>query len=391
MADSGSSRSADVPPSTGGSSIGSVLHELDPAYFGFVMSTGIVSIAFHGLGIDIIAVPLAVFNVACFLLLLGLFGVRTMLFPGYLHTDLWDSSRRWGTLTFVVGANTVGAQLVVFFDMAVAAASLWVFTVVATPLLLYYLFVTAFIGTWEEPVDDRVDGALLLSVVCMQSLSILGALISDVFATYTTKLLLVSAAYWGAGFILYLVVLTIVTYRLMAYSLSPEDWHGPYWITMGAAAITTLAGALVGPRLQTLPAWEPYAPMTISVTFLAWAAATWWIPVLLVLDVWKFTSLNVEESRPRWVVIFPWSRLGFGRRLHFYEPASWGRVFPMGMYTACTVNLAGINTFDLLAVIPRYWAWFALVVWTLTLLGTVRSVVTVLRQSRPDAGAVRST
>lgn len=133
---------------------------------------------------------------------------------------------------------------------------------------------TAFIGSWEDALDDRIDGAILLTIVCMQALAILGTLLSDAFAEYSWLLLLLSVAYWGAGFVLYLIVITIVTYRLIAYSLAPDDWHGPYWITMGAAAITTLAGALIGPRLGTLPAWESYAPMTLSVTFLAWAAAT---------------------------------------------------------------------------------------------------------------------
>jgi tellurite resistance protein TehA-like permease len=87
-------------------------------------------------------------------------------------------------------------------------------------------------------------------------------------------ILLSSLAYWGAGFVLYLIVITVVTYRLMAYSLAPADWHGPFWITMGTAAITTLAGATLDPRLGAIPAWEPYAPMTLSVTFLGWAIAT---------------------------------------------------------------------------------------------------------------------
>jgi len=52
---------------------------LNLAYFGFIMSTGIVSIAFRELGIDAVAWPLAVFNVACDALLLVPFGVRVLL------------------------------------------------------------------------------------------------------------------------------------------------------------------------------------------------------------------------------------------------------------------------------------------------------------------------
>jgi tellurite resistance protein TehA-like permease len=364
----------------GTSAVAAALRGLDPAYFGLVMSTGIVSIAFRELGVESVAWPLAAFNVACYAVLVGLFAVRLALYPGRFASDLRDRERHWGTLTFVVATNTVGAQFVSFFDAAVPAAALWLAMVVATPLLLYFLFFTEFVGDRKTAVSERIDGAFLLVVVCMQSLAVLGALLSNAgpLANHVDAVVLLSASYFGAGVVLYVVVVTVVTYRLLDGALRPADWTGPYWITMGAAAITTLAGATLGPRLDAIPAWEPYAPVFVGVTFLAWAAATWWIPLLLAVDVWKFTAADVEGRPPLWVVAVPWARLGFGRRLHDYAPTAWGRVFPMGMYTACTLNLAGVGTFGLLAVVPAYWGWFALLVWGLTLVGSARAVASVL-------------
>jgi len=188
-------------------------------------------------------------------------------------------------------------------------------------------------------------------------------------------------SYFGAGYVLYFVVVTIVTYRLLDGTVRPEDWTGPYWITMGAAAITTLAGATLGPRLESMPAWEPYAPVILGVTFLAWAIASWWIPLLLTIDVWKFVTGGVDGRAPAWVLVLPWTRLALGRRLHAYDPTTWGRVFPMGMYTACTLNLAGIGTFSALRVVPEYWGWFALLIWALTFIGSCRAAMAVLSQS----------
>jgi tellurite resistance protein TehA-like permease len=354
-------------------SLGAAIETLDPAYFGFVMSTGIVSIAFRELGIDAVALPLAVFNVGCYGLLVGLFATRTALFPGRVAADLRDRQRHWGTLTFVVATNTVGMQLLAFFDAVRVGAVLWVATSVVTPLLLYYLFGTEIVGARKQAVSERVDGAFLLVIVCMQSLAILGGLLSMELAGYTSALVLVSMSYFGAGYVLYFVVVTVVTYRLLDGTVRPAEWTGPYWITMGAAAITTLAGATLGPRLESIPAWEPYAPVILGVTFLAWAIASWWIPLLLAVDVWKFLTGDIEGRPPLWILAVPWARLGFGRRLHVYDSSAWGRVFPMGMYTACTLNLAGLQTFRLLSVVPRYWGWFALAVWALTFLGMVRA------------------
>jgi len=262
-------------------------------------------------------------------------------------------------------------------------------TIVATPLLLYYLFVTEIIGAGKAGVSERIDGAFLLVIVCMQSLAVLGGLLAEPLAGYGNAVVLLSMSYFGSGYVLYFVVVTVVTYRLLDGPIRPDDWTGPYWITMGAAAITTLAGTTLGPRLETFQGWEPYAPVIIGVTFLAWAIASWWIPLLLVVDIWKFLTGGTDGKPPAWVLLFPWSRLGFGDHLHTYAPTAWGRVFPMGMYTASTLNIAGIGTFGLLSVVPAYWGWFALVVWALTLVGMSRAFGRVLLTSDPTEEPVR--
>jgi len=370
-------RSENAASGTGGTGAvthSSTLETLDPAYFGFVMSTGIISIAFQELGIGAVAWPLAVFNVGCYALLLVLFGARVVLYPGRVAADLRDRERHWGTLTFIVATNTVGIQFLSLFDVVPVATALWIATIVVTPLLLYYLFATEFIGARKADVSERIDGAFLLVIVCMQSLAILGGMLSGELSAYTEGIILLSMSYFGSGYVLYFVIVTVVTYRLLEGRVRPDDWTGPYWITMGAAAITTLAGTTLGPRLESLPIWEPYAPVILGVTFLAWAIASWWIPLLLVVDVWRFITGDVEGRPPVWVLVVPWSRLAVGHRLHVYDPAAWGRVFPMGMYTACTVNLAGVGTFTALGIVPEYWGWFALLVWFLTFLGMVRMV-----------------
>ena len=378
-----------IPASSATNSLTDALHELDPAYFGLVMSTGIVSIAFRELGVQTVSWPLAVFNLVCYALLLSLVAFKVALFPRRVIADLRDPERHWGTLTFIVATDTVGAQFVLFFDVAEIAILLWLMTVVTTPLLLYYLFVTEFIGARKAAVSERIDGAFLLVIVCMQSLAVLGGLLSTEFPSHADDIVLLSTAYFGAGYVLYFIVVTVVTYRLLEGSVRPEDWTGPYWITMGAAAITTLAGATLGPRLEAVAAWEPYAPVILGITFLAWAIASWWIPLLLVVDIWKFFTGGVEGRPPAWVVLVPWSRLAFGRRLHAYDSTAWGRVFPMGMYTACTLNLAGIRTFNALRIVPEFWGWFALLVWGLTFLGMIRASGRTLLHTA--SGTIRST
>ena len=61
----------------------------------------------------------------------------------------------------------------------------------------------------------------------------------------------------------------------------------PYWINMGAVAITTLAGARL---IIAAPGWtmlNELVPFLKGFTLFFWAAATWWIPLLLALGFWR--------------------------------------------------------------------------------------------------------
>lgn len=81
-----------------------------------------------------------------------------------------------------------------------------------------------------------------------------------------------------------------------------------------------------------------------------WATATWWIPMLVILGVWRHVY-----SR------FPLR----------YDPLYWGAVFPLGMYTVCTVRLSQALDAPFLLPIARVFVFIALGAWTLTMAGLI--------------------
>lgn len=349
------------------------IETLHPAYFAMVMSTGILSIAFDGLGVDPIARALFALNVVTYAVLAVLFAARVTFCTAAFVADMKHPRRCWGFFTFVVGTNTLGSQVYLLSDLVGLAQALW-FVGLASWAFFMYAIYFYLISHHGGSLNRLVSGATLLTVVATQSVTVLGSRLADTFGPLSEFVYILSLTHFAAGWVLYLIFIMFVTQLLLTERLEPTDWSGPFWIAMGAAAITTLAGSNMLLYLDMGDLFEP----TLVITYLAWAAGVWWIPILLYMDIWKFRRLELTD-RPLWISLFPWFRLGFGRgSRHVYEPPSWGRVFPMGMFTASTIALTDASGFDILFQIPSGWGWFALVVWVVTFFGTVRAAGRVL-------------
>ncbi|MGH9322559.1 MAG: C4-dicarboxylate ABC transporter, partial [Vicinamibacteria bacterium] len=62
-------------------------------------------------------------------------------------------------------------------------------------------------------------------------------------------------------------------------------------------------------------------------------------------------------------------------------------VFPLGMYTACTLQLSRALELPFLATIPRYFIFVALTAWVATFLGLVQNLLrdlSVIGRGRPE-------
>ena len=327
---------------------------LSPAYFAMVMATGIVSLACHLLAMPRIAGALFRLNVAAYLVLWVLTALRLAWFPRELGRDLIDHGRAPGFFTAVAASGVLGSQFVLLSRDYEVAWLLWLLALVLWVGLTYTIF-TAFTIKEEKPSLERgISGGWLLAVVATQSVAVLSAhLAAHAGQPYKLELNFLALSMWLFGGMLYIWMISLIFYRYTFFRFSPGDLSPPYWISMGAMAISTLAGSLLIVNAPEAPFLASLLPFLKGFTVFYWATGTWWIPMLLLLGVWRHG----------------WKR--FPLR---YDPLYWGAVFPLGMYSACTFEMARALELGFLYVVPRYAIYVALAAWGLAFFGLVHSL-----------------
>ena len=325
----------------------SVIRDLNPGDFAFVMATGIISTGTFLLGPSWLSRALLVIASVGFVVLIVALVIRLARYRSRVAADFRDPERVFGFFAVSASCDLLGTRFasaghpMVTTVLACLAAAVWF-------VLTYGVPASLLVAGQHESVLGGVDGTWLLWVVATQSLSTDASTLVPVWPSQSGLLATAAVAFWSVGLVLYLLLVSLILLRWLTVAMTPAALSPDYWILMGATGVTVLAGTDILNLPATFAAVSAIAGFVKGVCFVFWSFGTWWIPLLIVLGFWRH-------------VLHKWPLR--------YEPALWTVVFPIGMYSVATLTFGKTISLSFMEPLSHGVLWVACAGWLLVAAG----------------------
>jgi tellurite resistance protein TehA-like permease len=325
---------------------------LTPGYFALVMASGIVSLGLHLGGFDALSAALFAVGAVAYAVLVGLNVWRFAAFRGAMADDFRDPRRAFGFFTFVAGTNVLGVRAAAEGWHDLTAGLLLVGGLVWL-VLGYTVPWSAVLGREERPVLLTANGTWFIWVVASQSVAVSAATLEVVLTDLRPALAVLAVLSWSVGVFTYAATAIFVSLRLMLYRIDPVEFDPPYWVSMGAVAITIVAGARIV-EMESTPIVDASRGLVAGLSVFFWCFATWLIPVLVAAGWWRHALRGVPLR---------------------YEATMWSIIFPLGMYAVASVSLGRADRLPIVEAIGDAWLWVAVAAWATVFVAMARSLL----------------
>ena len=339
------------------------IKELFPAYFALVMATGIISIGAHLLEFPAISDVLFWGNNVAYGMLIILLLIRFLFFTGNFVSDLTLFTKGAGFFTLVAATCILGIQYAQLKHKYAIAKMLFWFGVGVWILLMYAFLAVITTQSEKATLEKEINGLWLLMVVSTQSIAVLGTTLAKHLPFTPEQVMFFTLSAFLLGTMLYTILITLIFYRLIFFPLEAKDFKASYWINLGAGAITTLAGATLMQNLPNAGNLISFIPFVQGVSLLTWIVATWWMPLIIILDIWKYLIKKTPLT---------------------YTPQFWSTVFCLGMYTVSTLKLSQSLKMHFIQSIPAVFIYISMGVWALVFLGMLISIIKAFTSDIPE-------
>lgn len=326
------------------------LKHLYPGYFAMPMATGIISVAFFLHNNIFLSNSFMVVAIITWFVMIYLYTWRLIKYPKAVFDDLSNPKITFIFFTFVAATNICGVLLHQHGYLTLSIIC-WFLAFGYWSILMYFSFTVLCFAHKDREVNIMHGGWLIL-IVGTQSLVLLGTKIAADFGQYSQYMMVEIYMLWALGIIFYAVLVTLFCYRIFFKTMSDKDYSPLMWVIMGAAAISANAGSSLLLTDPVIPMLAELHAVVQLISIMLWTWATWWIPLLVIMGIWTHYYKKIPL---------------------LYNPMQWSIVFPLGMYTVATNNLALSSQFTPLLFLTEGMLWIAFSAWIILALALLKA------------------
>ena len=320
-----------------------------PSWFAAVMGTGILALTscFYSGYLPFLSHlgrALFWFNVALFGVLLIPWVLRWILYPREALRDLNHPVIANFYPTLPVGMLVLSAD---FMTLAKAhTVGIW-FWAIGTAITIIFAFLVPYIVfTGEHVTLDHINPAWFIPPVGLIVIPVSGSELIGRFPGVANDWVVLANYFgWGAGFFLYLALLSVCMYRFILHRPLPNILAPTVWINLGPIGAGTVALLKLVTHCCFIAQQEPF----FVFGFLFWGFGIWWVVMAILITLHYIRRLRLP-----------------------YAMSWWAFTFPLGAYVAATHMVAQRFSLPLVDHIGfgLYLLLFAL--WAVTFLNTLR-------------------
>jgi len=329
-----------------------------PGYFAMTMATGIISVAFLLHNSLLLSTIFMAITLVTWFAMTFIYTWRLIKYPKVVLDNLINPKTTFIFFTFVAATNICGILLHQrgFITLAITC---WFIAFSYWAALMYFSFTALCFAHIDREVNIMHGGWLIL-IVGTQSLVLLGTKIAGDFGQYASYMMVEIHMLWALGIIFYAVLVTLFCYRIFFKTMGVNDYSPLMWVIMGAAAISANAGSSLLLTDPVIPMLAELHAVVQLISIMLWTWATWWIPLLVMIGLWTHGYKKVPLK---------------------YNPAQWSIIFPLGMYTVATNNLALSSQFTPLLFLASGMLWVAGISWSLLMFFFFKNIFTKMKEN----------
>lgn len=320
------------------------MRRADPLNFSYVLGSAGISIVFYLTGWNLLSIIFLYLTVISYVGLVGMFLIRLALFGRRFLKEIFNVHDFFDYLIFSSATSALSIRFCLSEYNSLSLGLAWAGAIFS--VLIIYTLIGQLLFQEKSSVESISPFWLLISVA-LHSIGLTITTLWDHGLLMDPIFLVAAVCFWSCAVLFYIMLMALSLYRFFLVSFDVKNISPAYWTCVGAAAIAALDGGRLT-LIQNGPSFlEAARPFIEGCVILFWAWAIAWIPLLILMEIFKYGYFKSEFR---------------------YHPVLWTMIYPLAMYTLATDHMAMKYQFSFIGSTVPFWIWTTFSCWLLILI-----------------------